>query len=231
MYIPGLYFDPTMIMILPAVILAGWAQIKVSSTLGKYSQVRISNGMTGADIARRILDLNGLYNVPVQLSKGGSFSDYYDPRTRSVHLSNDVYYNASVAAAGVAAHEVGHAIQHATNYKALMLRTSIAKTIGFASQLSMILFILGLIFTIQPLQTIGIIFFTATVFYQLITLPVEFNASQRALRVLESTGMLYSEEVDGAKKCLTAAAMTYVAAAFMAISQLLRLIVLSKRDD
>lgn len=227
----GFYWDSTMLMILPALILAGWAQFKVSSTLNKYSQVRVSNGMTGADVARRILDLNGLNHIPVQMSNGGSFSDYYDPRSKSVHLSKDVYYNSSVAAAGVAAHEVGHAIQDATNYKALVLRSSIAKTVGYASQLSIILFMAGLLFTFKPLQTIGIIFFTITVVYQFITLPVEFDASQRALKILESTGMLYQEELTGAKKCLTAAAMTYVAAAFMAISQLLRLIVLSNRDD
>lgn len=229
MYMP--FFDPTFFLLIPAMIIAAWAQMKVSSTLNKYSKVTTMNGYTGAEIARSILDSNGLYDVPVERAPGGSFSDHYDPRSRVVRLSQDVYSARTVAAAGVAAHEVGHAIQHATGYKPLSLRTSIASVVGFASNISVFLFFIGLLFTIQPLQTLGIVLFSAAVFYQLVTLPVEFNASSRALKIIENNNILYGNELTGAKKCLTAAAMTYVAAAIMSISQLLRLVLISNRDD
>ena len=177
-----------------------------------------------------ILDGAGLYNVPV-LETRGELTDHYDPRSKVIRLSSDIYHGTSIAAAGVAAHECGHAIQHAQSYKPLVLRTSIATAVNFTSQMSIILFMIGLFFGFSGLTTIGIIFFSFAVFYQLITLPVEFNASNRALKILESRSILYGDEVKGAKNVLNAAAMTYVAAALMSISQLIRLIAISNRNN
>ena len=165
------YYDKTMLILIPAVIIAFWAQNKVSSTYRKYRQQPMSSGYTGEQVARMILDGAGLYNVPVLLT-GGELSDHYDPSKRVIKLSRDIFYGNSIAAAGIAAHEVGHAIQHQRAYKPLVLRTSIATGVNVASQASMILFILGIFLSIHGLTTLGIIFFSATVFYQLITLPV-----------------------------------------------------------
>ena len=230
MFYPGFYFDRTMLFLIPAVIIGIWAQSKVSSTYRKYKQVRTINGYSGADIARMILDGAGLYNVPV-LETRGELTDHYDPRSKVIRLSTDIYNGTSIAAAGVAAHECGHAIQHAQSYKPLVLRTSIATAVNVTSQMSIILFMIGLLFGFGKLTTIGIIFFSFAVFYQLITLPVEFNASNRALKILESRSILYGDEVKGAKNVLSAAAMTYVAAALMSISQLIRLIAVSNRNN
>ncbi len=175
---PGFYFDRTMILLLPAVIIAFWAQTKVSSTYKKYKSVRTINGYTGENIARMILDSAGLYDVPV-VEVRGELTDHYDPVSRQIRLSTEVFHRASIASAGVAAHEVGHAIQHAQAYKPLVLRTSIAKAVNFSSQASIIIFMLGLLFSIPMLTNLGIIFFTVAVFYQLVTLPVEFNASKK----------------------------------------------------
>lgn len=230
MFYPGFYFDRTMLLLLPAIIIAFWAQSKISSTYNKYRTVRTMNGYTGEQIARMILDAAGLYDVPV-LETRGELTDHYDPRSRVVRLSSDIFHGATIAAAGVAAHEVGHAIQHKEAYKPLVLRTSMATVVNISSQASIIIFMLGLLFSIPMLTNVGIIFFTVAVLYQLITLPVEFNASKRALRILENRNILYGNEVSGAKKVLSAAAMTYVAAALMSISQLIRLIAISNRNN
>ena len=230
MFYPGFYFDRTMILLLPAIIIAFWAQSKVSSTYKKYRTVRTMNGYTGENVVRMILDAAGLYDVPV-LETRGELTDHYDPTSRVIRLSSDIYHGSSIAAAGIAAHEVGHAIQHKEAYKPLVLRTSIATAVNFSSQASIIIFMIGLLFSIPLLTNIGIIFFTVAVIYQLITLPVEFNASRRALNILEGRNILYGNEVSGAKSVLSAAAMTYVAAALMSISQLIRLIAISNRNN
>lgn len=230
MFYPGFYFDRTMILLLPAIIIAFWAQTKVSSTYKKYRTVRTMNGYTGENVARMMLDSAGLYDVPVVETRG-ELTDHYDPRSRVVRLSTDIFHGSSIAAAGVAAHEVGHAMQHQEKYKPLVLRTSMATAVNFSSQASIFIFMIGLIFSIPMLTNIGIIFFTVAVFYQIITLPVEFNASRRALKILESRNILYGNEVNGAKNVLSAAAMTYVAAALMSISQLIRLIAISNRNN
>ncbi|WP_304681219.1 zinc metallopeptidase [uncultured Clostridium sp.] len=230
MFIPGFYFDRTIILLLPAMIIAFWAQSKVSSTYKKYRTVRTMNGYTGEKVARMILDAAGLYNVPV-LETSGELTDHYDPRSRVIRLSRDIYYGTSIASAGIAAHEVGHAIQHQEAYKPLVLRTSIARAVNFSSQASILIFMIGLLFSIPFLTNLGIVFFTVAVIYQLITLPVEFNASRRALNILENRNILYGNEINGAKNVLSAAAMTYVAAALMSISQLIRLIAISNRNN
>lgn len=230
MFYPGFYFDRTMLLLLPAIIIAFWAQSKVSSTYKKYRTVRTMNGYTGENVARMMLDSAGLYDVPVVETRG-ELTDHYDPRSRVVRLSTDIFHGSSIAAAGIAAHEVGHAIQHQEQYKPLVLRTSMAVAVNISSQASIFIFMIGLIFSIPMLTNIGIIFFTVAVFYQIITLPVEFNASRRALKILESRNILYGNEVNGAKNVLSAAAMTYVAAALMSISQLIRLIAISNRNN
>ena len=230
MFYPGFYFDRTMILLLPAIIIAFWAQSKVSGTYRKYRTIRTMNGYTGENVARMMLDAAGLYDVPV-VEIRGELTDHYDPRSRVVRLSSDIYHGASIASAGIAAHEVGHAIQHKEAYKPLVLRTSIASAVNFSSQASIVIFMIGLLFSIPLLTNIGIIFFTVAVIYQIITLPVEFNASRRALNILESRNILYGNEVSGAKSVLSAAAMTYVAAALMSISQLIRLIAISNRNN
>lgn len=230
MFYPGLYFDKTMLLLVPAMIIAFWAQTKVSSTYKRYKNVRIANGYTGENIARMILDAQGLYDIPV-VEVRGELTDHYDPVSRQVRLSTEVFHRASIASAGVAAHEVGHAIQHAQNYKPLVLRTSIARAVNFSSQASIIIFMLGLLFSIPALTNIGIIFLSVAVFYQIVTLPVEFNASRRALNILENRNILYGDEIKGARNVLSAAAMTYVAAALMSISQLIRLIAISNRNN
>ena len=230
MFYPGFYFDRTMLLLLPAIIIAFWAQSKVSSTYKKYRTVRTMNGYTGENVARMILDSAGLYDVPVVETRG-ELTDHYDPRSRVVRLSTDIFHGSSIAAAGIAAHEVGHAIQHQEQYKPLVLRTSMATAVNFSSQASIFIFMIGLLFSIPVLINIGIIFFTVAVFYQIITLTVEFNASRRALKILESRNILYGNEVNGAKNVLSAAAMTYVAAALMSISQLIRLIAISNRNN
>ncbi|MBK1810610.1 zinc metallopeptidase [Clostridium sp. YIM B02505] len=224
-----MFFDSTFLLLVPAMLISIYAQSKISSTFNKYSKVKSYNGYTGAQVARMILDDSGLHNVPIELVSG-KLSDHYDPRQRVLRLSQDVYYNDSVASIGVAAHEVGHAIQHKNSYAPLIIRNTIIPAVNIGSNFSWILFVLGLMLSIRPLITLGILLFSAVVVFQLITLPVEFNASNRALKILKSRNILYPDEVKGAQKVLSAAAMTYVAATLMAISQLLRLIVISDRD-
>jgi len=219
-------WDPTMMILLPAVLLTVYAQMKINSTYNKYSQIPSRRGLTGADVARYILNNNGLYDVPVE-RVGGHLSDHYDPRTRVVRLSPDVYHGTSLAALGVAAHEVGHAVQHDTGYLPLYVRNTIIPVTQFGSYAAVPLFFIGLIMSSEALVSFGIVLFAAIVFFQVVTLPVEFNASRRAIATLGSEGILDASELDGTRKVLSAAAMTYLAAALMAVMQLLRLVVIA----
>lgn len=228
------FWDPTMILLLPALVISMYAQMKISGTFHRYSQVPSHRGMTGADVARYILNQNGLHDVPIERI-GGHLSDHYDPRSRVVRLSADVYGSTSLAALGVAAHEVGHAIQHDTGYLPLFIRNTVIPVTQIGSYLSMPLFFLGLLMSSAPLVKIGVVLFGLIVFFQLVTLPVEFNASSRALATLGGEGFLDNTELKGTRKVLNAAALTYVAAALMAVLQLVRLILISGalggRDD
>lgn len=231
----GYYFDPTYILIIIAAIISLIAQWRVNSAFSKYSRVASMSGMTGAQAARMILQSNGINDVSVQRISG-KLTDHYNPSTKVLNLSESVYGSTSVAAIGVAAHECGHAIQHARGYFPLSLRTALVPVANIGSQLSWVFIIVGAILSFnQALITIGIIMFSAAVLFQLVTLPVEFNASARALEQLESNGILYRDEVSQTRKVLSAAALTYVAAAATAILQLLRLIILfggrGRRDD
>ena len=226
----GLYFDPTMILLLPAMLISFWAQMKINSAYSKYSRVRTTNGYTGMQVARMMLDEAGLFDVRIEMINT-KLGDHYDPSSRVLRLSPEVYSEPTISSAGIAAHEVGHAIQHKEGYKALVIRNSIVPVVNFSSSLSWIIFLAGLLLGFKGLTTLGILLFSAAVVFQLITLPVEFNASNRALRVLQSRGILYGNEIKGAERVLGAAAMTYVAATLMAISQLIRLIAISNRDD
>lgn len=226
MYIDSSY----LIFVLPAMILAIWAQYKVNSTYTKYSKVLNHRGMTGAEVAVKILNLYGIYNVRVE-HIAGTLTDHFDPRTNVIRLSDGVYSGTSVAALGVAAHETGHAIQHAKGYVPIKLRNLVIPVASLGSNLAIPLAIIGLILGSYILVDAGIILFTAVVAFQFVTLPVEFNASRRAIKVLDEQGILYGEELSGAKKVLSAAAMTYVAAAAVALGNLLRLLSLRGRRD
>ncbi|NLL51446.1 MAG: zinc metallopeptidase [Peptococcaceae bacterium] len=226
-------FHPSAILLIPAIILTVYAQAKVSSAYGRYSRIRSSSGRTGADVAREILDKNGLYDVKVE-QVAGNLTDHYDPRVHTVRLSSGVYNSSSLAAIAVAAHETGHAVQHADGYAPLKLRTAFVPLASFGSQIGPILIIIGFIMSsFDFLLTLGIYAFAFAVFFQIVTLPVEFNASSRALAFLENSGVLSSrEEVSGARRMLSAAALTYVAAALGAILTLLRFIWIAQgRDD
>ena len=224
------YIDPTYLILIPAILISAWAQFKVSSTFNKYSTVRSINGYTGAQVARILLNDAGLQEVEIQ-QVPGRLSDHYDPRAKVLRLSSDVYGSTSVASIGVAAHEVGHAIQDKESYSALVFRNAIVPLVNFSSSLSWILFFIGILLSYSTLVTIGIILFSVVVLFQLVTLPVEFNASSRALKLLEARGILYDKEVDGARNVLSAAALTYVAATLMAVLQLVRLIAISNRNS
>lgn len=220
-------FDPTVIYILPAILLALYAQIRVKSTYAKYEKVGNHRGLTGERAARMILDRNGLKNVKIG-HVAGKLTDHYDPRTNIVNLSDGVYDNASIAAVGIAAHEVGHAIQHNLGYFPIKARNTILPVVQVSSQLALPLIILGFIFSaFSFLIEVGIILYAAVVAFQIITLPVELNASKRALRSVYELGCLDEEETRSAKRVLSAAALTYVAAAATAILQLLRLITIA----
>jgi Zn-dependent membrane protease YugP len=231
MYMP---FDSTFLLLVPALLLSLYAQFKVTSTFRKYSNIEGATGKTGARVARELLDRNGLSSVPVEVVPG-NLSDHYDPRAKVLRLSPDVYNGSSLAALGVAAHETGHAVQHAQSYLPLKLRSLLFLPAQLGSQLGLILFMVGLFFTGSDLLLkIGILLFTAFVAFTFITLPVEFNASSRALATLTESGyLLQGEQAAGARRVLNAAALTYVAAALMAVMQLLRLILLftGRRND
>lgn len=221
--------DPTYLLVILGLIIGMIAQAGVQSAYKKYSQVRSSAGFTGAEAARRILDQNGLYDVPIEMARGGSLSDHYDPRHRVLRLSPEVYSSPSLAALGIAAHEVGHAIQHKEEYRPLALRSTLVPAANIGSSLAWPIFILGLIFSLDWLLVAGIAAFTLAVIFQVVTLPVEFNASKRAMDQLDSGRYLTREEQAGVKKVLRSAAMTYVAAALASILQLARLLMLSGR--
>ncbi|MBB6631164.1 zinc metallopeptidase [Clostridium algidicarnis] len=225
-----LFYDSTYLILVPALILSIWAQSKISSTFNKYSKIYSSKGYTGSEVARMILDSNGLVDVRIE-RVAGNLTDHYDPRDRVLRLSEKVYSSTSVASIGVAAHEVGHAIQHQQDYRPLIIRNNIVPVVNISSSASWIIFFIGIIMGLPLLTNIGIVLFSAVVLFQLITLPVEFNASNRAIKILEDKSILYENEIVGAKKVLSAAALTYVAATLTAISQLLRLMALSNRRN
>lgn len=224
------YFDWTyLVLVLPAIILAMAAQGKVSSTFNKYSRVPSRIGITGAEAARRIMEQNGIYDVSIE-RVSGNLTDHYDPSKKILRLSDSVYSSSSIAAVGVAAHETGHAIQHARGYAPLSLRSLMVPLANIGSRLSMPLILLGLIFSFSSrmgdsLITLGIVLFGLSVVFTVITLPVEFNASKRAIACLGDSRILYEDEIEGAKKVLSAAAMTYVASTAVALANFLRLIV------
>lgn len=221
-----LFYDPTYILVIIGFLLATFASTGVQSAFGKYSKVKSSRSITGAEAARKILDDNGLYNIRVE-HVAGSLSDHYDPTANVIRLSDSTYASDSVAAIGVAAHEAGHAVQHAVGYAPIKFRNAIVPAVNICSRLSMPLFILGLILGAAGLANVGIALFAGALVFQLVTLPVEFNASRRALKILNTSAMLDEQELRGAKKVLSAAAMTYVAAALASALQLLRLVLLN----
>ena len=227
MYYP-MYFDPTYVLVLLGVVICMVASAKMNSTFNKYSRIRNHSGMTGRDAAEQILHREGLYDVRIE-HISGNLTDHYDPRTKVVRLSDATYNSTSVAALGVAAHECGHAIQHQNSYFPLTLRTAIVPAANLGSTLAWPLILIGLFFTRNTgavLINLGIICFSFAVIFQLVTLPVEFNASARALRILGEQGILSDSELPYTKKVLKAAALTYVASAAAAILQLLRLVLL-----
>ena len=232
----GFYYDPTYVMVLIGVVICMLASANVNRTFQKYSRIRRHSGMTGREAAERLLHANGIYDVTVQ-RVAGNLTDHYDPRNKTLNLSDSTYASTSVAAIGVAAHECGHAVQHANGYAPLKIRGSLVPVANFGSTLAWPLILIG--FLIQGnasvlLINLGILLFSAAVLFQIVTLPVEFNASSRALKSLETNGILYTEEVADTRKVLRAAALTYVASAASAILQLLRLILISggrRRND
>lgn len=225
------YYDPTYMLIIISALISLFAQFLVNSRFSKYSRVRSRSGMTGAQAAERILQSQGIYDVAI-LRVSGKLTDHYDPRNKTLNLSDAVYASTSVAAVGVAAHECGHAIQHARGYAPLSFRSALVPVANIGSQLSWLFIILGIFFGgSHTLIMIGILMFSAAVLFQLVTLPVEFNASGRALKLLSETGILQKDEVSDTRKVLSAAALTYVAAAATAVLQLLRLLRLFGGND
>ena len=226
---PFFMFDSTMILLLPAIALAIWAQIRVKSAFKKYSKINSSQGYTGVKVAEYLLQQNGITDVQVEAVEG-KLSDHYDPRTKKVRLSANNYKGSSLAALAVSAHEVGHAIQHNKGYVPLQIRHSILPVTNIGSWAAFPLFFIGFFFQYPILMDLGIIFFAGVVLFHFVTLPVEFNASSRALSILETNGLLVSSEITGAKKVLNAAAMTYVAATAVSLIHLIRLIILRGND-
>lgn len=217
----NLYF----LFLIPVMLLSLWAQMQVSGNFNKYSKVPNRRRLTGAQAAEAVLRANGVYGVSVT-STWGKLTDHYDPRDNTIYLSQSVYGSPSVAAVGVAAHEAGHAVQYAVGYAPVHLRNAIVPVTNLGSRCSMILLFIGLLFYSQSLFLVGILLFSLTTFFQLVTLPVEFNASRRALETIEAHGLLGGEELDGARKVLRAAALTYVAALLMSALQLLRYVLI-----
>lgn len=220
--------DPAFFILIGLFLLALLASSRVKSTFQKYGKVRNMRNLTGAQAAEMLLRQNGIYDVRIEAIPG-ELSDHYDPRTKTVRLSESVYGVPSVSAVSVACHEVGHAIQHNLDYAPLKLRTLILPVAQLGSQALWPLFFMGIIFSLPPLVYLGIAFFSFSVIFQILTLPVEFDASARALKQMEAVGILSDDENESAKKVLRAAAMTYVAAAAMAVGQLVRMILLSRR--
>ena len=224
------YYDPTYFLVLIGVVLSLLASAKVKGTFNKYSNYRNSRGMTGAEAARQVLQSAGIRDVQIE-HVSGNLTDHYDPRSKVLRLSDSVYGSTSVAAVGVAAHECGHAIQHAHGYAPLKFRSILVPVANFGSKIAWPLILIGLLFnskTSLVLIEAGIIAFSLAVLFQLVTLPVEFNASGRAIRILADSGIMYGEEIKAARKVLNAAALTYVAAAASGLLQLLRLVLLTR---
>ena len=231
MFYPYFYFDPTYALVLIGVIICMVASAKMNSTFSKYSRVRSRSGLTGREAAEMVLQSMGIYDVRVE-RVSGNLIDHYDPRSKVLRLSDSTYNSPSVAAIGVAAHECGHAMQHARGYAPLSLRSALVPIANFGSTIAWPLILLGFLFTGETsamFLKIGVLAFSLAVLFQLVTLPVEFNASRRAMQVLGSNGMLYQDELSATKKVLTAAALTYVASAASAILQLMRIILLTGR--
>ena len=226
---PYFYYDWTVILLIPAIILVTWAQINVSSTYKKYSKIATRSGMTGHDAARAILDANGLTHVSIE-PISGELTDHFDPTSNVIRLSSTVYDKPNAAAVGVAAHEAGHALQYAEGYAPMKIRSAIIPATNFGSKLAMPLVILGIILAFPPVAFIGVVLFSLSTLFQLVTLPVEFNASRRALTALEGSGRLGEEELSASKKVLRAAALTYVGALAMSLLNLLRVILIAGRS-
>ena len=224
------YIDWTYLLVVAGIILSMMASAHVKSTFNKYSRVRSMCGLTGAMAARKVLELSGIYDVKIE-HISGNLTDHYDPRTKTLRLSDSTYSSNSVAAVCVAAHECGHAVQHQKSYGPLVLRSTLVPAANFGSTLAWPVFVAGLIFSMKPLLTAGIVLFSLAVLFQLVTLPVEFNASTRALKILENGHVLGDTELAAGKKVLTAAALTYVASLASSILQLLRLIILAGGRD
>ena len=223
-----MYFDYYyLVLVVPTLILSMIAQILVKSTFSKYSKIRCSRNITGRDAAQFLMDSNSIRNVTIE-PVGGSLTDHYDPGAKKLRLSEPVYAQPSIAAVGVAAHETGHAIQHAQGYGPLVLRSTLVPVANLGSSLGPWIAIAGIFFTLPLLTNIGLVLFGGAVIFYIITLPVEFNASARALAILRSSNVLTKEELSGVRKVLTAAAMTYVASALTAIMSFLRLVLLSR---
>ncbi|MBO5109888.1 MAG: zinc metallopeptidase [Clostridia bacterium] len=223
------------IYVLPAILFAMWASSRVNTTFDRYSKVATRKGMTGRDAARAVLDANGLYHVRVERISG-NLTDHYDPKADVIRLSDSTYGNSSCAAIGVAAHEAGHAIQHATGYVPIRIRTAIVPITNIGAKLSMPLILIGILLSAlgeayAVIAYAGVACFALSTLFQLVTLPTEFNASRRAVAAIEDCGMLDESETDGAKKVLSAAALTYVAALFVSIMQLLRLLAIVSRSS
>ena len=231
-----MYLDWTyIVLVLPAIIFAMWASSRVNSTFQRYQGQYSSRGLTGAEAAQMVLQRNGVYGVRIE-RVSGNLTDHYDPRSNVILLSDSVYGNTSTAAIGVACHEAGHAVQHAEHYLPVKIRTAIVPITNIGSRLSMPLILLGLLFGatsyfFATLAYVGVACFALSTIFQLVTLPTEFDASRRALTAIEQGGMLSGEELQGAKKVLSAAAMTYVAALAVSITQLLRLMLLVNRRN
>lgn len=225
MFIP--YFDLTMLILIPGIIFSLYAQGKVKSTFTKYSRVASSSGMTGAEVAQRLLNSSGLSHVRIE-RVSNTLGDHYDPRTKVLRLSPEVYGSNSLAALGVAAHETGHAIQHDTGYAALSFRNALVPVANFGSSAAFPILLIGILFASDALVTIGLYAFVAVVLFYLVTLPVEFNASSRAIALLEGNDFVSGQEAVHTKKVLDAAALTYVAAALTAVLSLLRLLLISR---
>lgn len=231
------YYDWTILIVLPAMVFALWAQFRVKSTFDQFSTVMSRRGYTGAEAARRLLDSNGLHNVAI-MPVDGHLSDHYDPRNKTLYLSPDVYGSRSTAAIGVACHEAGHAMQDAKDYGPLKLRMSIIPACNVGSKLAIPLFLIGILLAsaaADPMvgdlfMLLGIAAFSLSTVFQLVTLPVEFNASRRAMKGMASCGILAGDELPGARKVLTAAAMTYVAALATSLLSLLRLIIIANNS-
>lgn len=226
---PYFYFDSYyLFLVVPALLIAMWAQFNVQTTFRKYNRISNSRGLTADQAARQILDDNGLYQISIERVPG-KLSDHYDPKANVIRLSDSTYGSISVGAIGVAAHEAGHAVQYATGYFPTKIRSVLIPITQIGSSIAIPLAIFGIVFSFYPLVTIGILLFCSVVLFQLITLPVEFNASRRALKTLDESRMLEGEELIGAKRVLRAAALTYVAGLLVAVANLVRLIALSNR--